>query len=403
MRVVLIQKPDYVQSMFICGFPVGGFNVIEKIGDKKIKNKAGSAHYLEHQMFRYKGEDVTDLFAQLQSQTNAFTSYSETAYYFNTTSDVEKPLSLLLDFVQDLDIDEATVEKERGIILSEYAMYDQNPEMRLLKELMISMYKNHPLKYDILGSVQDISEMKVSDLESFYRRNYDPKNAVLVGMTGKELEPIMKQIEAHEKKYPSQIDETAKYFFEEEKEEVVRSFYKTSMDIHTPYVGLGYKLKPMDLMDEALKYDLAVGIWLDSVFGPMNPEYQTWLDDHIISQICGAEADFSRDHGYVLFYAQTNKIEDFRNLVKSLMTRKPLIDSKVFESLKIQMIARNIRTLDHMESLTIEILRSYLVGYDYWDWMKTVEELSLEEVNTIIQSLDFSNCAEVILEAEETK
>lgn len=403
MRVVLIQKPDYVQSMFICGFPVGGFNVIEKIGEQRIENKTGSAHYLEHQMFRYKGEDVTDLFAQLQSQTNAFTSYSETAYYFNTTSNIEKPLNLLLDFVQDLDINEATVEKERGIILSEYAMYDQNPEMRLLKELLISMYKNHPLKYDILGSTHDISEMKAADLESFYRRNYDPKNAVLVGMTGKELEPIMKQIEEHEKNYPSQMDELAKCCFEEEEEEVARSFYTFPMDIHTPYAGLAYKLKPRDSIEEALKYDLAVGIWLDSVFGPMNPEYQSWLDEHIISQAFGAEADFSKEHGYVLFYAQTDKIEEFRDLIKSLTAKKPTIEPAVFESLKIQMVARNIRTLDHMESLTIEILRSYLVGYDYWEWMKIVETLSLEEVNTIIQSLDFSNLAEVVIETEETK
>lgn len=49
----------------------------------------------------------------MQAQTNAFTSYTETAYYFQTTSDIEKPLALLLDFVENLDIDQQSVEKEK--------------------------------------------------------------------------------------------------------------------------------------------------------------------------------------------------------------------------------------------------------------------------------------------------
>ena len=68
----------------------------------------------------------------MQAQTNAFTSYTETAYYFQTTSDIEKPLALLLDFVENLDIDQQSVEKEKESILSEYNMYEQNPEQRLL-------------------------------------------------------------------------------------------------------------------------------------------------------------------------------------------------------------------------------------------------------------------------------
>lgn len=80
----------------------------------------------------------------MQAQTNAFTSYTETAYYFQTTSDIEKPLALLLDFVENLDIDQQSVEKEKGIILSEYNMYEQNPEQRLLMNTWRALYHKHP-------------------------------------------------------------------------------------------------------------------------------------------------------------------------------------------------------------------------------------------------------------------
>lgn len=400
-RVILIRKPDYVQSFFLCGFGTGGFNILEKVGDQWIENPTGCAHFLEHQMFRYKDEDVTDLFARLQSQTNAFTSYSETAYYFSTTASIEEPLKLLLDFVQDLNITQETVEKEKGIILSEYAIYDQNPDFRLVKELYGSMYKNHPLKIDILGTEEDISQMRVEQLQGFYTRNYDPSEMVLVGITGLPLDPIFDLIEKHEENYPMQIKEKSTRQFLEEPEEVVRKTFSMDMDVSMPYLGLGYKLHGYPKIEECLKVDVAVALWLDCVFSPLNPNYQTWLDDQIISQVCGAESDFSKDHGYIIFYGQTEKIEEFKEIIKEIVSDSFLIDRESFESVKIQSIARNLRSLDHFESLAIENMRAELEGYDYFQALRIVEQLTYEDVMKIIDSLDFSQVTEVLIKPEK--
>lgn len=393
--VILIRKPDYVQSFFLCGFGTGGFYINEKIGDRILHNRTGCAHFLEHQMFRYKGQDVTELFARMQSQTNAFTSYTETAYYFSTTASIDQPLKLLMNFVQDLDIDEQTVEKEKGIILSEYAMYDQNPEYRLLKECYESMYFHHPLHTDILGTVEDIEHMTVRDLQTFYKNNYDPGEMVMVGITGHELGPVFQVIEEHEKNFSSHIDHRAECVFEEEPDSVKRPFYSMNMDVTEPYIALAYKMHGYDEIGQCLRTDVAVSLWLDCVFGPVNPNYQTWLDEHIISQLCGAESDFSRDHGYVLFYAQTSKQERFKEIVQSIAGHRQNVEEESFESLKIQMKARNLRSLDNFESLAIENMRAHLEGYDYFEAIEIVESLSWDEVQNIVSSLDFSHVCEV--------
>ncbi|WP_281522010.1 EF-P 5-aminopentanol modification-associated protein YfmH [Dubosiella newyorkensis] len=395
--VILIQKPDYVQSLFMCGFGVGGFNIKERSENMVYENKGGCAHYLEHQMFRYQGEDVTDLFARMQAQTNAFTSYSETAYYFYTTSEIEKPLQLLLDFVQNLDINAESVEKERGIIASEFAMYEQNPEMRLIKELLVSMYKNHPLKVDILGSLDDIESIQLEDLASFYRRNYDPKNMVIVGVTGKNLDEVLKEIERIEEKYPSKIGERAVCIFPDEPKEVARSKYSLEMDVVQPYVGIAFKLERKENIIDCLLYDLAFSIWLDAIFGPSNPKYQTWIDEKIITQICGAEVDFSQDHAYLMFYAQTEKIEEFKKLVDSLVQNREKIDPIVFESLKHQSQARNIRLLDRFEGLAVEVLRAHINRYDFLESLQLIDSLDTDKVFEILSSVDFSQKAEVMI------
>ena len=395
MRVFLIHKPDYVKSLFLCGFGVGGFNICEDVNGDILKNRSGIAHFLEHQMFRYQSEDVTNLFAQMQAQTNAFTSYTETAYYFSTTADVKEPLALLLDFVQNLDIDAQSVQKEKGIILSEYNMYDQNPEMRMLRELFQSLYFHHPLTMDVLGTCEDISEMSVEDLSQFYHRNYDPSKLVLVGVSGKDTSELLSFIEAYEEKYPSLQNVVCKPHFDVEPMEVVRKEFVQPMDISETYVCVGYKLEPAGTVQDCLKKDLMASMWLDSVFGPMNPNYQSWIDDEILSSVCGAEADFTMDHAYILFYAQTSRVDAFVSLVEELVHEKAVLDPCVFESLKAQGMARNLRALDHFESLAIDVLRASLEGYDYFQEIQMVDDLKKSDVDAFISSLSFDSVAKV--------
>ena len=397
MRVVLIHKPDYVKSLFLCGFGVGGFNIEEDVENELKINRSGIAHFLEHQMFRYQGEDVTNLFAKMQAQTNAFTSYTETAYYFSTTADVEKPLGLLLDFVQNLDINEQTVEKEKGIILSEYNMYDQNPEMRMVREIFKSMYHTHPLTVDVLGTVEDIQNMSVEDLSQFYHRNYDPSKLVLVGVTGKDTGPILDFIEEYECRYPSLQNVVSKPHFGLEDLDVAREEFCLEMEVSEPYVCVGYKLLPCQSVKESLKKDLMFSIWLDALFGPMNPEYQSWIDEEIISSNCWAEADFSNEHGYVIFYAQTNRVDAFIHLVNRIVSSSYQIEEDVFNSLKAQWLARSIRSLDHFESLAIDMMRSVLLEYDYFEEIRLVDSLSLDELNDFISKVSFKFSSKVTI------
>ena len=60
-------------------------------------------------------------------------------------------------------------------------MYQQSPEQRLFKETLVSLYKYHPMKIDVLGIKEDIQAMNIEDLKQFYELNYDPSKLCLVG------------------------------------------------------------------------------------------------------------------------------------------------------------------------------------------------------------------------------
>lgn len=397
LQVLLVHKPAYQRSLFLLGAKVGGFDIDQNVDGTLVHHKSGLAHYLEHQMFYLDGEDVSELFAGLQCSTNAYTSYTETAFYFSTTADVKQPLKLLFDFVENLDVTNKTIEKEKGIILSEYDMYQQSPEQRLFKETLISLYKNHPMKVDVLGSKKDIQNMRMEDLKYFYELNYDPSKLCLVGITGKDTDEIMEWIKDCQKDVESKCDKEISRVFKEEPMEVNRKEFVDTMDISQPFVCVGFKMKPCSNVMESIEKDFAVNMWLDSLMGPLNPKFQEWLDQRIFTQFVGAEADFTTDHSYVLFYAQTTNPDAFIELVKE-QVKKKTISNEDYQSLRAQAIANNLRGLNHFDGLANDLLRSHFENFDYMDSLNRIQKMSLDKVLSNLDDLDFSNvCVTKIL------
>lgn len=392
LHMILVHKPGYYRSLCTLATDAGGFDLVQSYEGEQLHYRTGCAHYLEHQMFRYHGLDVTEEFAKNSASTNAFTSFNKTAYYFQTTSDIQASLELLLNFVEELDIDAESVEKERGIILSEYDMYDQQPEQRLFKETWRSLYKNHPLRIDVLGNREDIQEMSVEDLQKFYKYNYDPSRLTLIVVTGKDIDEIESWVTAHQAEVPSRIDGEVKRIIPLEDALVNRSHTELEMDISMPYVCVAYKFEAEKDIQLALKKDFAIQMALDALMSPLNPKYQSWLDQKIITQLAGAECDITTDHAYLLFYAQTPKVEAFIELVNELV--KDLgqsLTQENYQALKARTIASNIRGLDAFENLAIELLEAKIIGYDYWQHLNLVNEVSKSEIEELLQTLDFTN------------
>lgn len=393
LTVILVHKPDYQRSLFMLATSAGGFDICQRVNGETVRHRSGCAHYLEHQMFRLDGKDVAEQFAAMQSQTNAFTTYNKTAYYFQTTSDIKEPIRLLMDFVQTLDIDEQSIDKERPIILSERDMYEQSPDHKLLMETWKSLYAEHPVRIDILGTKDDIEQITVEDLTKFYRMNYDPSRLVLVGITGKDCREIMAWIESINNVPSLYASRTIERVIRPESLEPVRSFHELFMDISIPYVCVGYKFASGESKEECLLRDMAVQMRLESLMSALNPDYEKWLEQKIITQISGAECDIQPDHAYLLFYSQTYNVDGFIRLTEQLvetMQTQP-INPAIWKSLQVKAISQTIRELDQFENLAVELMDAQMEGYDYFAGAKRIYAVTPEKIQSVIDSLDFSH------------
>lgn len=165
--------------------PVVSVQVWYKFGSRhEAPGVNGIAHQLEHMMFKGTSSRPTQfgwLFSALGSDSNAFTSYDQTAYYGTVERDKLKALLVLeADRMQNALLDGEHLAKEKRVVISELQGYENSPEYRLNRAILRSVFPNHGYGLPVGGTKADVEKFQVEKLKQYYRQFYHPDNAVLV-------------------------------------------------------------------------------------------------------------------------------------------------------------------------------------------------------------------------------
>lgn len=145
---------------------------------------AGAAHYLEHLLFkgtkRRSAAQIAEEIDAVGGELNAFTAKEHTCYYAQVLDeDLPLAMDLVCDVVFDAMLAERDVDTERGVVLEEIAMRDDDPEDLLHDAFCGALLADHPLGRPVLGTERSIAAMSRSALHGFYRRRYTLPRMVL--------------------------------------------------------------------------------------------------------------------------------------------------------------------------------------------------------------------------------
>ena len=160
----------------------------------------GLSHYLEHVVSGGTTSKITEpqIKERLQAiggATNAYTSYDHSGYFVNTTRENHKEaLSLLWAYVTDCQFDETEYQREKGVILQELQMGENNPSRQLWHLFMKAAYRKHPVRYPIIGEKEVFLKMDKEDLVAHYRRWYTPQNMVVSVAGDVDKEEVLKTV-----------------------------------------------------------------------------------------------------------------------------------------------------------------------------------------------------------------
>ncbi|MBC7972830.1 MAG: insulinase family protein [Verrucomicrobia bacterium] len=144
----------------------------------------GIAHQLEHLMFKGTKERPIQFgrfFSALGSESNAFTSYDETAYFGTVEQDKLKALLVLeADRMNNAVIGDQQLTSEKRVVISELQGYENNPSYRLGRSVMKAAFPNDPYGLPVGGTKADVQKFTVEQVRNYYRKFYRPDNATLV-------------------------------------------------------------------------------------------------------------------------------------------------------------------------------------------------------------------------------
>jgi predicted Zn-dependent peptidase len=145
---------------------------------------SGASHFLEHLLFKGTHKrtalQISSEIEAVGGETNAFTTKEYTCYYARVLDDdLALAVDVLVDAVADSLLDPADVETERGVILEEIAMHEDEPGDEVHDVFTEAIFGDHPLGRLISGTEESITPMTRAQINGFYRRRYTPPNIVI--------------------------------------------------------------------------------------------------------------------------------------------------------------------------------------------------------------------------------
>lgn len=356
-----------------------------------VKVPEGVAHFLEHKLFEDERGNVFDRFAALGASSNAFTSFTQTTYLFSTTDHFTECLELLLDFVQEPYFTDESVSKEQGIIAQEIRMYEDNPDWRAFFDLLQSLYRDHPVREDIAGTVESISGITPDLLYQCYRRFYHPSNMALFVVGDLDPEMVRQQVADNIARHSyRELGEIIR-LYPDEPEAVPRSRVTREMVVSEPLFNLGFKdAAGAGLEGEALlRREAAMEVLLDMIFGPSEPLFNELYEDLLIDDSFDAGYTAESSYAYVLIGGATRDPDRLYERIMAAIeeTKEKGPGEEQFERHRRNLLGKFMRRFNSLEFIAHNYLAYRFRGSDLFRYPAVLQQVSLEEVRALLEEV----------------
>ena len=191
--------------------PVVAIAVYYDVGSRNEREgRTGFAHLFEHMMFQgsanVKKAEHFQYIMKAGGTMNGTTS-SERTNYFETLPASELPLGLWLesDRMRSLAVTQENLDNQREAVKEEKRLrYDNQPYGQIFDLISEMIYKNFANAHSTIGSMEDLDDATVEDVQEFFRIYYAPNNAVLVISGAFETETAKDLVQTYFGDIPSQ-------------------------------------------------------------------------------------------------------------------------------------------------------------------------------------------------------
>ncbi len=381
LDIYIWKMEDYSTTYALFGTKYGSINTKFKTAAEPdfITVPNGIAHFLEHKLFENEDCDVFSLYAKTGASANAYTSFDKTCYLFSCTDKVYDSLEILLKFVQEPYFTEQTVRKEQGIIGQEIRMYDDDPNWRVFFNMLQGLYKNHPVKIDIAGTVESIAKIDADLLYKCYNTFYNLNNMVL-SIAGNVDED--KVLELCDKLLKDKGNPGLVTAFEPEPEDVCQKEIVQKLEVAIPIFNVGFKAKPEKGID-AIRAEIETNCAITLIAGNTSEFYKRLYDNGLINSNFSAEVFKGDGYFCTIFGGESKDPRRVRDLIIEEIDRckKEGLDRNMFEMVKKAYYGGIVREYTSAESIATTLLNASMTDHcSPFDTLEIMANITFEDV-----------------------
>ena len=390
LTVMIIPKPNTKKKYITWGTNFGSIDnhFIDPKTKQEVQIPDGVAHFLEHKMFEQaNGTNSLDTLSSIGVDANAYTTNDHTTYLYECNDHFYEALDEFMDYVQNPYYTDENVEKEKGIIAQEIKMYDDHPGWQVYMNAMECMYKNHPIKIDIAGTVEEINKIDKDTLYTCYNTFYTPSNMLMVISGNFVPEELLEEIKKRLIKNENVSE--IKRIYPDESEEINQKQKTVEMDVNNPLFVIGFKDKVLENKEELVKKHIAIEILLYMLIGKSSSLYPKLYKEGLIIAQPDLDYEFSKQYAHITISGQSNNpekvIEELKNEIEKL--KRNGIDEKIFNRVKKKMYGSYVTEFDDVTDIARMFMGDYFKGINSFDYIENHKQVTKEFVEEILKDV----------------
>lgn len=400
LTVYYIPKKGYQKKFAYFVTKYGAlYNEFTENGSSEVtKMPLGIAHFLEHKIFESSERNIFTEFSKFGANVNAYTNFQATAYMFSTVDHFYPSLELLLDFVQKPFITDENVEKEKGIIAQEIKMYDDDPDWVSYFSLLKGLYQHHPIRYDIAGTVESITDITREELMKCYNTFYTPENMIVFVIGDLDEDEVFNTVEKSLTEEFLSRRPDVKLVIPDEPAKVAEAYLEQEFEVSQPMFSLGYKDTDHEITPkERLKKSIAMKIALDIVFGKSSSFFIDHYEKGIINSTFAYEYSYGRTYSYTAIGGETERHEEAVAAIRLEIAKHKEIgfDHVAFERIRRKLIGRYLGAFNSIQYVANSFISYYTKDNDLFDYLELIEEITPEYAHEAFCSL-FDECCSTL-------
>ncbi len=323
LRVIIVPMPGSLTTTV---------RVLTQTGSKyESKQQNGVAHFLEHLCFkgtkkRPNAQAITEELDMIGASSNAFTAHEYTGYYAKAEPHhFEKILDIVADIFINSTFPKAEIEKERGVIVGEIEMYEDQPQDEVADLFTDLLYGDQPAGRKILGTRETIRTLSRTQIAAYHAKHYVASRTIVIVAGKVDEKAALKAVERAFAGIPRGAGGAKKKVIERQHMPAIAVRHKKTSQTH---LILGFRSIPItDTRTHAL------AILRGVLGGGMSSRlYRRIREEMGAGYYVGASNEFFTDHGFFAIHAGVDSVR-VEEVIRAIMEEvRRLCDEPIGEA-----------------------------------------------------------------------